>query len=174
MNNIKVNSLLILLVCLTVFACTEKKEEPTAKPEPVSFRHGDECHVCGMIISNFPGPKGQVIVEKSHHVLKFCSTRDMFSWLLQPENINRDHTLYVHDMARSDWENPNDTALINAREAFYVVGSGRKGAMGPTLAAFAVRSEAAAFAGKHGGKVVAFSEITMDHLTRGLVESEAQ
>ena len=170
MNKIKLNWILVVTAALTLIACNDSEKPAAAKPAPVHFEHGDECHVCGMMITRFPGPKGQAITEKHQKVLKFCSTRDMFSWVLQPENSNRNHTLYVHNMAQTQWDSPNDTALIDARKAFYVAGSGQTGAMGPTLAAFATRAEADAFAGEHGGEVLAFGKITMDHLTYRYVD----
>ncbi len=168
MQRTRLNWLLASLAALTLTACSGAEEQPAAKPAPVHFESGDECHVCGMLIEGFPGPKGQAITEKNQQVRKFCSTRDMFAWVLQPENVNRAHTLYVHDMAQTDWQNPNDTALINAREAFYVVGSSRNGAMGPTLASFASKSDAEGFANDHGGRVLAFNQVTMEDLTTGM------
>ncbi len=145
--------------------CSDSGESAdVARPDPVHFDSGDECHVCGMAITRFPGPKGEAITAREEQVRKFCSTRDMFSWVLQPENVNRDHVLYVHDMAETEWEEPADTALIDAREAFYVVGSERTGAMGPTLASFAEASAAEAFAAEFGGEVVPFADITLEHL----------
>jgi copper chaperone NosL len=141
--------------------CSEPEKQVTEKPDPVHFESGDECHVCGMAITRFPGPKGEAITAREQKVNKFCSTRDMFSWALQPENAKRDHTLYVHDMAQTDWEHPDDTALIDAREAFFVVGSERTGAMGPTLAS---ETDAANFASTYGGTVLPFREVTLDHL----------
>ena len=158
---------LILLLGFALVACSGSEDTAQVKPDPVHFESGDECHVCGMAITRFPGPKGQAITERDQHVHKFCSTRDMFSWLLQPENQNRDHTLYVHDMAQASWDAPDDTALIDAREAWYVVGSGRKGAMGPTLASFAAKADAEAFVAEHGGEVLPFDGVTMEHLVTG-------
>jgi len=133
-------------------------------PAPVHFSSGDECHVCGMVITRFPGPKGEAITGKEQQVLRFCSTRDMFAWALQPENAGRNHTLYVHDMAQTEWEHADDTALGDARKAFYVVGSERQGAKGPTLASFASREAAHAFMQKYGGQVLTFGEISLAHL----------
>lgn len=167
MNRIRLNMLLAFLAALSLTACSGSDEQSTAKPGPVHFESGDECHVCGMVITKFPGPKGEAITEKDQHVRKFCSTRDMFAWALQPENVDRNHTLYVHDMAQADWENPDDTALIDARDAIYVVGSGRKGAMGPTLASFATENSAREFMKEYGGQVMGYGEITLDHLNTG-------
>ncbi|WP_296932818.1 nitrous oxide reductase accessory protein NosL [uncultured Marinobacter sp.] len=168
MNRTKLKWLFAALAALTLTACSGNEEQAMAKPEPVHFESGDECHVCGMVITNSPGPKGQAVTEKDQHVRKFCSTRDMFAWMLQPENVNRNHTLYVHNMAETEWASPDDTALIDAREAFYVVGSSRKGAMGPTLASFASQADADHFANSHGGEVLAFSEVTMKNLNAGM------
>lgn len=172
MKQNKRNWLLAALAVFTLTACSGEEAKTTARPDPVHFESGDECHVCGMIIEGFPGPKGQAITEEDQQVRKFCSTRDMFAWLLQPENVNRNHTLYVHDMAQTDWQNPNDTALIDARNAFFVVGSDRKGAMGPTLASFATESAAQEFMKEYGGKVLKYSEITLDHLNTGMAMGE--
>lgn len=172
MNRSKLNWLLAALAAITLTACSGNEEQTTAKPAPAHFESGDECHVCGMVIGNFPGPKGEAITEKEQHVRKFCSTKDMFAWMLQPENVNRDHTLYVHDMAQTEWESPDDTALIDARDAFYVVGSDRTGAMGPTLASFATEDAAHGFMMEHGGEVLKYSEITMEHLNTGAAMGE--
>ena len=162
---VPVLALLLLLAGLVALAgCSESEQVAEKKPAAVHFEDGEECHVCGMAITGFPGPKGEVITEKQQQVHKFCSTKDMFSWVLQPENIKRDHTLYVHDMAQSEWGSPVDTALIDAREAFYVIGSKRMGAMGPTLASFADSKVADGFATEFGGHVKAFADITMSDL----------
>lgn len=162
-----VRATLVMAFAVFLVACSESEETTQAKPDPVHFESGDECHVCGMAITRFPGPKGEAIAGKEDQVRKFCSTKDMFSWVLQPENVNRDHVLYVHDMAETDWEHPDDTALIDAREAWFVIGSERTGSMGPTLASFADQSDAEAFVENHGGEVVAFNEVTMEHLSSG-------
>jgi len=158
----------LALAALLLAGCTQESAETAARPDPVQIESGDECHVCGMAITRFPGPKGEAFPEGSEKVHKFCSTRDMFAWLLQPENKNRDHTLYVHDMARTDWNQPDDRHLTDAREAWYVVGSEKTGAMGPTLASFASQDDATAFAGEYGGDVLAFQEVTMEHLNQGM------
>ena len=64
-------------------------------------------------------------------------------------------------MDQTDWNQPKG-AWIDAKKAFYVVGSRKRGAMGPTIPSFATREGAQAFADKEGGKVHPFAEITSD------------
>lgn len=141
---------------LGLAACNEA-EQSEQLLEPVAFHSSDECHVCGMVISDFPGPKGQA-VEKGG-VRKFCSTAEMLGWWLQPENRMLNAKLYVHDMGRSTWENPDDQYLIDATSAYYVVGTSLKGAMGVVLATFSDESAAKSLAAMHGGRVLRFEDI---------------
>ncbi|MBW4934271.1 nitrous oxide reductase accessory protein NosL [Marinobacter sp. F4206] len=162
----------LILTTILLAACGNNEEQANTRPDPVHIASGDECHVCGMVIEGFPGPKGEAITEKDQHVRKFCSTRDMFAWMLQPENVNRAHTLYVHDMAQTQWQSPDDTALIDAREAFFVVGSERDGAMGPTLASFAEEAAAEAFSKEYGGQVLAYGEVTLEHINTEMPQGD--
>lgn len=157
-------ALLMLALFLALAGCSGDAEKVVEKPAPVHMDDSDECHVCGMAITRFPGPKGEVITEKEQTVHKFCSTRDMFAWVLQPENTMRKHTLYVHDMSQTEWASPDDAALIDAHEAVYVVGSQRKGAMGQTFASFSTESAAHDFMMEHGGELLTFDAITLEHL----------
>lgn len=162
--NLKFLSAFMVMLGILLAGCSGEAEKVAEKPAPVHMEDGDECHVCGMAITRFPGPKGEAITEKEQTVHKFCSTRDMMAWVLQPENVHRKHTLYVHDMSQSEWQSPDDTALIDARDAFYVVGSSRKGAMGETLASFSTESAAKAFMKEHGGDILTYDAITLEHL----------
>jgi copper chaperone NosL len=83
----------------------------------------------------------------------------MIGWWLQPENHHGEARLYVHDMGRSPWNAPNDAHLIDAKDAFYVVGTQLKGAMGVVLASFSSQQAAQKLAADQGGRVLRFSEI---------------
>ncbi|WP_338919301.1 nitrous oxide reductase accessory protein NosL [Pseudomonas silesiensis] len=151
-----VRALAGLMVCLLLAAC-DKPAQASLSEAAVAFHPSDECHVCGMIINGFPGPKGEV-VERSG-IRKFCSTAEMIGWWLQPENQHRNARLYVHDMGRSPWNAPDDAHLIDARDAFYVAGTSLKGAMGVVLASFSSRQAADRLVAEQGGRVLRFSEI---------------
>ncbi|MBK8973459.1 MAG: nitrous oxide reductase accessory protein NosL [Hahellaceae bacterium] len=153
----------VLNLSLLLTACGDE-QHPLTSIAPLAIEGGDECHLCGMIIREFPGPKGEAIETRHGRVAKFCSTRDMLSWWLQPEHQSLAAQLYVHDMARSDWQHPDDRHLIDATKAFYVAGSRLRGAMGPTLASFAGRGSAESFAREHGGTVLRFDQINLEVL----------
>ncbi|WP_461536503.1 nitrous oxide reductase accessory protein NosL [Spongorhabdus nitratireducens] len=149
-----------LIALLT--ACSDP--ETVVEHKPVPIESGDTCHLCGMIIKNHPGPKGELYAKGSEVVKRFCSTRDLFAWVLQPENQPNIDAIFVHDMAVSPWNTPDDEAFINARDAWYVAGSSQAGAMGTTLASFAEQAAADKFAQDFGGKVIRFDDITLQVL----------
>lgn len=160
----------LLLACLAVIVGCNNNTSVARDLAPIAIESGDECHVCGMIITRFPGPKGEAFVKHQEKPKKFCSTRDLFVWLLQPESEAVVEAVYVHDMEQAAWNAPGSGHLIPAKSAWYVVGSRRQGAMGATLASFANRAAAASFSGEYGGQVLAFSDITLETLN-GMTES---
>lgn len=155
--NLNLRLVLVMLFGLLLAGCSDK-EEARVSYDPVAFHADDECHVCGMIVADFPGPKGQAVERNG--VRKFCSTAEMLSWWLQPENNILQAKLYVHDMGRSQWDQPEDEHLIDATQAWFVTGTPLQGAMGASLASFADRQAAEALAAEHdGAQVVAFEQI---------------
>jgi len=145
-------------------ACSPSEQDQVKQPA-VAFEASDECHVCGMVIGRFPGPKGQAFETRSGQMKKFCSTMEMIYWYLQPENRPNVTDLYVHDMAKTPWGDPQDTHLISAKQAYYVIGSDLQGSMGPTLASFSTQKAANDFIKDHGGKPIDFKSLTLTLLS---------
>ncbi|MDP2247944.1 MAG: nitrous oxide reductase accessory protein NosL [Nitrosomonadales bacterium] len=143
-----------LLVALT--ACSPK-EIPT---QPQEIEAGTSCSLDGMILADFPGPKGQIHYASGEPDF-FCDTIEMFSIYLQPEQQKRITGIYTQDMAKTNWEKPENN-WIDARQAYYVQGSSVHGSMGPTLASFATHEGAEAFVGKFGGKILRFDNVSLD------------
>ena len=158
--------LLVLMLSVSMFVGCGKSDNSAKSLPPIAIEPGDECHVCGMIIANFPGPKGEAYTRNSKTPLKFCSTRDLFSFLLQPESKAMVTQIYVHDMGKTDWEHPADSAFVDARAAWYVADQPLRGAMGPTLASFKQRKDAEAFREQHGGRLLRFEDITLEILAK--------
>lgn len=156
--------ILTLWLVLSLTACDQQHQETSTPRPPQAIQDHEECHVCGMVIHRFPGPKGEALLRRQPQALKFCSTRDLFAWLLQPESAALVETVYVHDMAQTDWDHPEDSALVDARGAWYVAGGAGHGAMGPSLASFATRADAEAYAETDAGRVMTYGEITLELL----------
>lgn len=163
MKTLKIVFLVFAGLLLT--ACGSDESSLSTK-DPVNFERSDECHVCGMVITKFAGPKGQAFDSRGELAKKFCSTKEMIIWYLQPENTHNVKAIYVHDMTKAPWESPNDEHLISARDAYYVVGSDLKGSMGSTLATFLSVNDAAKFAKDHGGEVLSFNGLTLELLSK--------
>jgi len=157
--------LIAVLITSLLFACSESSGSKISY-DPITFEKADECHVCGMAITRFAGPKGQAFETRSDKVRKFCSTLDLVVWYLQPENKPNIKAIYVHDMGRSPWESPNDEHLISARDAVFVIGSDMQGSMGKTLASFLKETDAAKFAEQHGGELVVFNGLSLELLNK--------
>lgn len=167
-NSQRAAGTLLLATSLLLAACGETP--PPAKP--LEITQGTACSLDGMILQDFPGPKAQIHFEHSAPEY-FCDTKEMFSIYLRPEQKKRIVAIYTQDMGKADWSQPQ-SYWVDAKAAFYVVGSSRRGSMGPTIASFAVEADAAAFAKQYGGKVLRFEQVTLDmvDLTGGIVHDE--
>jgi copper chaperone NosL len=156
--------LICLLLLIPFFmACSQD----TSAPEQVlvqSIGEHERCYLCGMMITKYPGPKGTLQLKNTDVSPKFCSTRDMFNFALQPENQRQISHLMVHDIGTTDWEHPDDSAFIDATKAWYVYGTSRKAVMGSAVASFATKESAKTFAEAFGGAVLLYDQITLELL----------
>lgn len=150
----------LLLLIPSLIACSQGN----SAPEQVlvqSIGDHDRCHLCGMMITKYPGPKGMLQLKNTEISPKFCSTRDMFNFALQSENQRQISHLMVHDIGSTDWKKPSDSAFIDATKAWYVYGTSRKAVMGSAVASFATKESAQAFAEGYGGAVLQYEQITL-------------
>ncbi len=154
--------LLFAIALCTILPSCEAPETTSVQHQPVTFEYGEECHLCGMLILNFEGPKAQAFEVRQPKIKKFCSTLDMFAWYFQPENKPNTQALFVHDMAQTDWQRPDDTKLIDAKIAYYVIGSTKRGSMGKTFASFKKREDAEAFISDFSGDLKTFDELSLE------------
>ena len=152
-------------ICLILLLQGCNNEEVNhGKVDPQTFESGEECHVCGMLITRFSGPKGQAFETRTKQMRKFCSVNEMMIWYLQPENKLNVSSIYVHDMAFSPWDKPNDSYLIDAENAIYVIGSDRRASMGASLVTFSTELAAESFIMQHGGKTFSFRDLSLQLL----------
>ena len=150
---------LVPLSCaaLMLAACGQTTETP---PKPAEITRDTACTLDGMLLADYPGPKAQIHYAEGQPEF-FCDTIEMFSIYLRPEQQRRVRAMFVQDMGKTDWNDPRGH-WIDAKTAFYVMGSSRRGSMGPTLASFSSEQDASAFAQKYGGRVLRFDEVKPD------------
>ncbi|MCB1908731.1 MAG: nitrous oxide reductase accessory protein NosL [Rhodocyclaceae bacterium] len=134
-------------------------EQPPSAPVAHAIEPGTACALDGMLLAHFPGPKAQIHFKGDELPEFFCDTVEMFSVVLNPEQARMVTAILVQDMGAADWESPRGH-WIDARSAFYVVGSSKLGSMGPTIGAFAADPKAAEFAQHYGGRVLRFGEVS--------------
>lgn len=146
----------MLLSLSLLGACSE---QTATAPVAQAIEPGTACALDGMLLANFPGPKAQIHFAGSTQPEFFCDTVEMFSVALNPEQARLVTAILVQDMGEADWESPRGH-WIDARGAFYVLGSELHGSMGPTIGAFASEAKAAEFAKQHGGRVLRFGEVS--------------
>lgn len=154
-------SVLGILVLLS--ACGED-EAAGALPPPVALTRDAVGHFCGMTLAEHAGPKGQALLRDAAAPVWFSSARDVIAFTYLAERPTAISALYVSDMAKAEsWDDPGATNWVEARQAFFVLGSARRGGMGAEEAVpFSDRGAAERFVAEHGGNVLGFSEVPRD------------
>jgi len=142
-----------IAVLLIMAACGDAAHS-LAAGEP-----GDDavCALDGMSINDYPGPKAQ-IVARDGRIDYFCTLSELFEVLFGGDGEHAAGASYVQDMGQADWNRPRGH-WIEARSAFYVLGSRAQGAMGPTIGTFSRPQDAQAFAAREGGRVLDYSQV---------------
>ena len=145
----------VVCACAAVLlaACGEGPQAPVT---PVEITRDTVCSLDGMVLADYPGPKAQIHYDHGKPDF-FCDTIEMFSIYLRPEQQRRVRAVFVQDMGKADWNSPAGH-WIDAKTAFYVMGSSMRGSMGPTIASFSSERGAEAFAAKYGGKGLCVGE----------------
>ncbi|MDJ0948298.1 MAG: nitrous oxide reductase accessory protein NosL [Alphaproteobacteria bacterium] len=151
-------ALLALLLVAALAGCGE--DEVAEAPPPQELTREATGHYCGMIVADHRGPKGQIHLAGTDQPVWFSSVRDTLAFTRLPEEPKTIRAIYVNDMGRASWDAPESGTWIEARQAWYVIGSARRGGMGaPETVPFAEKTAAERFAAAHGGRVVAFADI---------------
>ena len=129
----RVRMIVTLLAGLLLFlpalgACQREAEAP---PAPFAMTEEAMGRYCGMNILEHAGPKGQISLAKYDEPVWFSSVRDAIAFTMLPEEPKDIRAIYVSDMAKAPtWDEPGADNWVDARQAFFVIGSSRKGGMG--------------------------------------------
>lgn len=143
-------SLFALTGCNKEQAATESAAKLTAEPFGAA-----ECAACGMVVSEQPSPRAQIVHRDGHHA-HFCSVSDMLSYHDAPSPHGKPAAVFIETLAADARAAVLDKALrpwAPAAKLHYVVGIKRPNTMGAPVLAFESAAAAAASAKREGGRV---------------------
>ena len=155
--------LAFVLPALLMAGCDET-DQAAEVPPPVALTREAMGHFCGMTLVEHPGPKGQILLRGDAKPVWFSSARDTIAFTLLDEESKAIRAIYVSDMAKAQsWEDPGGRNWVEARQAWFVLGSDRRGGMGAEEAVpFSDQAVAERFAAEHGGRVLRLAEVPRD------------
>ena len=132
------------------------------KDKMIKVPEDAKCPVCGMFVSKYPKWVAQIDVkEKYSHY--FDGVKDMMKFYFNPNKFEHNHT--KNDIAKMLVTDYYSLNAIDAKGAYFVIGSNIYGPMGEELIPFKSEKEANDFSKSHfGKKVLKFDEITEDIL----------
>ena len=145
------------LQALTLYLWEVKKSgDATTKEDTINISKSDKCPICGMFVYKYPKWATQIFYAKGKHY-SFDGVKDMMKYYFKnSEGISKILVLDYYSQK-----------TIDARDAYYVIGSDIYGPMGNELIAFKSKSSAKTFYIDHrGAKIVQFKDITQDEVYR--------
>jgi nitrous oxide reductase accessory protein NosL len=153
LNGIQLGKMAALLALSVLAASIQASEEYAPKPITKSER----CPVCGMYPANYPKWHSQILFKDGEHS-SFDSPIEMFRFVHNMAKYDKHHgaadigMIYVPDAEKGSW--------LEARQAFFVIGSKARGPMGADLPAFASKESATDFINKSGGEMFTYQQVT--------------
>jgi nitrous oxide reductase accessory protein NosL len=144
-------------------------------PAAVSLSEDATCDVCGMVISQHPGPTAEVFYADQRpaghdNPARFDSTWEAFQFDFEHEDWDR-QAFYVTDYSAVDYEIRTDgdqqviSTHYDASSFVDATGVTFVGAMGEDLIAFSTPADAEAFQGEYGGDIVEFGDVSPELLS---------
>lgn len=135
---------------------------PAVLPPPPST--SAKCPVCGMFVAKYPDWVG-VITFNDGATDYFDGAKDLFKYYFDVESYRSGKS--VSDIRSIHVTEYYNLTLIDAKSAFFVIGSDVYGPMGRELIPFLTREDAEAFKGDHGGKRI----VTFDQVDPALIKT---
>ncbi len=128
--------------------------------QAITAPEGAKCPVCGMFPALYPNWLAAV-ESTGGETFYFDGVKDMLKFSFEPSRYHA--KLAPKDLKRLRVTDYYDLGALDARQAWFVVGSNVFGPMGNELIPFRSREEAQVFSDDHFGKsILAFDEITQD------------
>lgn len=161
----------------TLAGCLGTSGTPKSQaPDPMTIPDEATCDVCGMVISQHPGPSAELFYADNRpndheNPARFDSTWEAFTFDFEREDWTR-QSFYVTDYSSVEYQITTDQGqklisrhvgadtFAEATEMTFVAGSSVLGTMGEGLIGFSTREDAESFQSDHGGDVVTFEDVT--------------
>ncbi len=126
----------------------------------VKPQKGEKCPVCGMFVAKYPDWVAEVVFADGSREV-FDGAKDLFRYLLDMRRYGgKKEPADVASLFVTDYYTLEP---IDAKAAFYVVGSDVFGPMGRELVPFARRAQAEEFLRDHRGqRIVGFDEVGLE------------
>lgn len=132
------------------------------KSKMIHPKEDSKCPVCGMFVAKYPKWVAQIEVAQKHSYY-FDGVKDMMKFYFNPSKFK--HTHKVADISKMIVTDYYSLNAINAKTAYYVIGSNIYGPMGEELIPFKTKKEANDFSKSHfGKKVLKFEDIKEEFL----------
>ena len=139
-------------------------DEPT-----VTIKKSDRCPVCGMFVYKYPKWVAQIIFTDGSYYF-YDGAKDMFKHIFDTAKYTPGKSAEnIKDIYVTDYY---EVELVDAKSAFYVLGSDVLGPMGHELLPFKDQESAQEFLEDHKGKsIIHFQDVTpaiiesLDHRT---------
>lgn len=121
-----------------------------------------KCNVCGMFVAKYAN--WAATIKTTKETFYFDGVKDMMKFYFEPAKYSKDANLKDSSVIVTDYYTLEQ---IDAKSAFYVVGSNVMGPMGNELIPFKDETSAKDFSKDHGGKkILKFEEITLESIPK--------
>lgn len=135
-----------MIALVVALACVRAEAAAPVKPTPK-----DKCPVCGMFVAKYPDFTTR-LQYRDGAVVFFDGSKDLFKYLLNLKKYAPGKSeISIQEITVADYYS---LAQINARTAWFVVGSDVYGPMGKELIAFGKEADAQEFRKDHKGKKI--------------------
>ena len=150
-------ALLLALCCLASAGSVPAAQKASGAPPKDA-----KCPVCGMLVAKYPDWNAY-LAYRDGTITYFDGPKDLFSYYLNPGKF--DPGKKRSDVVTITVKDYYSLARIDARQAYFVVGSNVLGPMGKELVPFAKKADAEGFLSDHlGRKILRFPEVTPEIL----------
>ncbi len=152
------------LQAVALYLLEVKKADISEEVEKhIHVSKNEKCPVCGMFVYKYPRWVAQIffVHNSQEEHLSFDGVKDMMKFYFHPKEWGDYGVKSKNDIVKITVTDYYSQKSIDAKKAFYVIGSDIYGPMGHELIPFEYKDEAETFSMDHKGtKVVSFDEIT--------------